>query len=345
MTRTLTFLGITLLMIIGIGTLWQESFAAAPVNCARIAKLQSRPALTNRVKRLAARCAALTKTSSRLSASSSPAKLWGAYVGWEAEEGPAFEAKVGMPMQLRATFVHWGNDAEFPLHLTETTKDKTLVIFWEAMDYHVASIDQPRYSYAAILRGDWDIYFKTFAEQARIYGGPVILIPFEEMNGDWYPWSGTKNGNSPAQHIDAYRYIREFFRDTPNVKFGWAVNGDSVPDTAGNRIADYYPGDAFVDYVGVDGFNFGDPWMTFDEIYGSALQQLKTFKKPIYIFSMASADGPKKAAWIADALTAELPKYPEVKGWVWFNENKERDWRVWSDDASLEAFKKAIRIK
>jgi len=53
---------------------------------------------------------------------------------------------------------------------------------------------------------------------------------------------------------------------------------------------------------------------------------------------MASAAGTGKAAWIKAALTVQLYKHPEVKGWLWFNQNKERDWRINSDAASLAAF-------
>jgi len=54
---------------------------------------------------------------------------------------------------------------------------------------------------------------------------------------------------------------------------------------------------------------------------------------------MASAGGSAKAAWITDAYTVQMKKYPLLKGWMWFNENKEKDWRVNSDLASLAAFK------
>lgn len=345
--NTPTFLrwlpGIAALLTVGIVIVGQASSAQSspPLfwpqpNCTRIAKLQERSWATNRVKRLVARCAA------RMQSSSSMGRTWGAYVGWDAPDGPAFDTMIGTPMGIRATFVHWGNESEFPSYLAESLQGKTLLIFWEAMDYDKPPQDQAAFSYAAILRGDWDAYFTAFAADARDYGGPVILVPFEEMNGDWYAWSGTADGNTPAKHIAAYRYIRAFFSDAPNVKFGWAVNSDSVPDTPENGIAAYYPGDAYVDYVGVDGFNFGTPWMTFEEIFGSALRQLRTYGKPVYIFSIATAEGPRKAAWITDALTTQIRKYPEIAGWIWFNENKEHDWRIWSDAASLEAFQKAI---
>lgn len=280
---------------------------------------------------------------SSASASSMTSRIpWGAFVGWQPEAGAAFERLVGAQMHMRAVFVHWGNERDFPMELKPSMAGKPLIIFWEAFDYTVEGTEQSRFSYDAILRGDWDTYFVEFANDAKRYRDPVILIPFEEMNGDWYASSGVKNGNTPAKHIKAYRYVHDFFEKVPNVQFGWAVNSTSVPDTAENAIEQYYPGNAYVDIVGVDGFNFDNPWMSFNEIFGEAIITLRQYKKPIYIFSMASADGPQKAAWVRDALTVQIPQHPEIKGWVWFNENKERDWRVWSDEAALKAFKAAV---
>jgi len=270
---------------------------------------------------------------------------WGAYVGWQENALAGFESQVGKSVDHRAVFIHWGNESAFPSYLAPYVKDKgkALIIFWEATDYNNGSVNQPRFSYDAILRGDWDNYFRSFAASAKAYGGEVILVPFSEMNGDWFPISGTKNGNSAAKHNAAYQKIRGFFRDATNVKFGWAPNNDSVPNIAGNQIKDYYPGDAYVDIVGVDGFNFGNGWMTFSQVFNNSLAILKTYKKPIYIFSFASAAGPAKAEWIRDAIDVQIPKHPEIKGWVWFNENKEQNWLVSSDPASLTAFRTAIQ--
>ena len=56
------------------------------------------------------------------------------------------------------------------------------------------------------------------------------------------------------------------------------------------------------------------------------------------IFSFASADGPKKAEWIMDAMF-QIYTNQSIAGFVWFNENKEQNWLVNSDTASLLAFK------
>lgn len=282
------------------------------------------------------------------SGSASSKLLWGMYAGWADSDVTTFEKTVGKSPDMVAYFTHWGGNSWFPVEMTKHTKDKgrTLVIFWEASGYDTGNIRQPKYSYEAILRGDFNAYFTKFAADAKKFGGPVILIPFSEMNGDWSPWGGTVNGNTPEKAVSAYQHVRGFFRDVPNVKFGWAPNSDSVPDTYANRVTAYYPGDAYVDYVGVDGFNFAspDPWLSFNQIFGTVLTDLSAYKKPIYIFSFASAPGSAKAAWMTDAFQVQMKKYPLLTGWVWFNQNKERDWRVWSDSASLAAFQKAVGL-
>jgi hypothetical protein len=265
---------------------------------------------------------------------SSPATiLWGAYTGGVTADITNFESQVGKKMNIVAVFVDFAADS-FPAEFKTAVADqgKTLLVFWEP--YH-ATLDD-------INAGKYDTYIRNFAAAAKTYSGPIILAPLHEANGDWTPWGGTVGSNTPAKVISAWKKIHDLFAGAANVKFGWAVNNDSVPDTAGNQIANYWPGDAYVDYVGVDGFNFGDPWQTFSEVFDSSLAKLKTYNKPIYIFSFACAQGTAKAAWITDALAVQIPKNAQIAGWVWFNENKEMDWRVWSDSSALAAFRNAL---
>ena len=267
------------------------------------------------------------------SPATSSAVLWGAYAGDSTTDAANFESQVGHKINLQAIFVDLGSD-NFPSQFGVTVRDqdKTLIIFWEPYN---ASLD-------SIISGNFDNYITQFAVAAKTYGGQVILAPLHEMNGDWDPWGGTVGTNSPAKVIAAWQRIHDLFGGVSNVKFGWVVNNDSVPDIAANQLENYYPGAAYVDYVGVDGFNFGDPWQSFSEIFDGALARLKVYNKPVYIFSFASAESSNKPAWITDALTVQIPKHLEVKGWVWFNQNKEKNWLVWSSDAALAAFKATL---
>jgi beta-mannanase len=272
--------------------------------------------------------------------------LWGSFVDSGVTETTNFETMVGHKMDLQAVFVSWDdptNHGVFPVWYEPVIRDagKTMIIFWEPAGTSTAP-NQPQYNNDTIINGVWDSYITSFAKASIQYGAPYILVPMEEMNGDWYLWNGTLNGNTSMKFIAAWRHIHDLFvaAGATNVKFGWAVNSNSVPNVAGNQINDYYPGDAYVDYVGVDGFNLNDGWgwFSFNEIFQPALAQLQTYNKPIVIFSIACTKDRRKAAWITDALGTQVYKYP-IAAWVWFNKGI---LAVDTDKKSLAAFKAVI---
>jgi len=273
-----------------------------------------------------------SSVSSRPSQSASTRLQWGSYVGNTPSDIAAFEAQVGKSMDIVAIFL--SAQDEFPTDWAPAVRDqgKTLLIFWEP---HGVALDD-------IIHGSLDAALTRYAADAKAYGGKVIFSPFHEMNGDWDDWGGVVGTNTPQKLIDAWRHVHDILSTAPNIEFGWAVNHESIPNTNANRFEVYYPGDAYVDIVGVDGFNWGDPWQTFDQIFADSLYRLRAYKKPIMIFSMGSAEGPQKAAWMTDTFAVQLPRNPDIVGWLWFNEDKERDWRIWSDPAALDAFKKSF---
>ncbi len=208
-------------------------------------------------------------------------------------------------------------------------------MYWENYGYSVDSINA----------GTYDSYIRSFAQSAASGGCPVILSIFHEMNGNWDDWDGTVGNNSPAKLIAAWQHIHNIFvaANATNVKFAWVMNSDSVPNVSGNQFSDYYPGSAYVDYVGIDGFNFGNPWESFDQIFDGPVAQMQTYGKPIYLTSMGSVAGPQKAAWITEGLGTHVKSYTNVKGWVYFDENDTgTNWLINSDSASLAAFKSVL---
>jgi len=258
-------------------------------------------------------------------------KMWGAYTGNTAGSFIDFEKRVGKKANLNAVFPDWGSPFPLDLALPVKNAEQTILIFWE-----------PNISLDQIISGSEDLYMSSFANQANAYSAPIILIPMEEMNGNWNAWNGTVGNNTPQKFILAWHHMHNLFSGAANVKWGWDVNSDSIPNTIVNTISNYWPGAKYVDYVGVDGFNFGNPWQSFSEIFSPTLQKLKKYNKPIYIFSMACAEGPLKSVWIADALS-KIKSDPKISGWVWFNENKEQNWLMDSDAAALTAFKNNIK--
>ena len=206
-----------------------------------------------------------------------------------------------------------------------------------------SSAADPRYALKNIVRGDFDSWFAAGADASRAYGRPYYLRFAPEMNGSWLPWGAGVSGNTPQDFIDAWRHVRAIFAshgDT-NAIWVWAPNAlGGVAD-----FAPYYPGSDVVDVLGLDGYNWGslDVWQSYSEVFGTSYDELCTLDllKPVMISETASTElGGDKAAWITSAYTKEIAtRTPRVKIVVWFDVNKETDWRVESSAASLSAFR------
>ena len=110
---------------------------------------------------------------------------------------------------------------------------------------------------------------------------------------------------------------------------------------------DYYPGDAYVDWTGVDGYNWGTingGWQTFQQVFKDIYPLLAAKKKPIMIGEMSSAQvGGDKGKWIDEIIPTLRASFPLIKCLVWFDINKEADWRISSSPESEAAFTRMTR--
>ena len=104
--------------------------------------------------------------------------------------------------------------------------------------------------------------------------------------------------------------VRELFNgeNVSNVTWVLSFNTDSI--NASSDFTEYYPGDNYVDWLGLDGYNWGtsqpgSSWRTFDQVMAGnsdAYAQASGFGKPVILAEFASAEvGGDKAAWIEDA--------------------------------------------
>jgi hypothetical protein len=254
---------------------------------------------------------------------------WGAYTGDTLSDLSALETLVGKNANIQTIF--WGWNDTFPTTFNALGSGKTLVIYWE-----------PTFDYDTINNGGQDAYITSFARGAETYAKShkFILVPFDEMNLGEEVWGDTGN-NTPAKFVTAWKHIHDLFvqQGAADVKWGLAYN--SVSSGPHPNFADYYPGNAYVDYVGVTGFNFGNPSQSASAIFSPAIAKVEGYGKPVYIFSVASAAGSDKASWISD-FGSYIKTIPGLQGFIWFNVNKERNWPVNSDPGALAAFTKII---
>ena len=201
--------------------------------------------------------------------------------------------------------------------------------------------------YAEITGGSADKRIAVGARRLAAHGKPTLLRWGWEMNGNWFAWDGTHNGKQPAGYVQAWRRLHRIFRDegADNVSWVWSPNWNSGPNVPWNAYERYYPGDAYVDWVGVSAYPFNSqtPRTLFHRIcdtYGS--------RKPIMLTETAAIDhgGRSKADWIT-AFSAYVQATPSIGGVVWFDTDTQpgtdENFRVDTSSATLAAYRAMAR--
>ena len=116
-------------------------------------------------------------------------------------------------------------------------------------------------------------------------------------------------------------------------------------------LSEYYPGDAYVDWTAMDGFNWGTAtketvWNTFAQVFNQTYNHILsiTANKPLMIAEIGCVEqGGDKANWITDAYSVELNNFPAIKAMVWFDQHTQQDWRIESSETATRAFSQAIQ--
>ncbi|HEY8909782.1 MAG TPA: glycosyl hydrolase [Desulfosporosinus sp.] len=209
--------------------------------------------------------------------------------------------------------------------------------------------DGTDYNTVDINNGQLDAYFTKLAKQMKSWqqGSEVWVMLMHEVNGTWYGWSiGDSQVNTNESYKAAYRRVVKIFRNNGanNVMFLYNVN--HANSGKGASFMDAYPGDDYVDYVAIDGYNWGTSrswgnWEGFRQIFDDAYNALASGStRSVIITEVASTEiGGNKAAWITDMKKQIQAKvYSKLVAAIWLNENKETDWRIQSSASSLEAF-------
>ena len=201
--------------------------------------------------------------------------------------------------------------------------------------------------YDEINDGRFDDMIATAARRLAEHRKPTLLRWGWEMNTDWFLWTGESNGRNPAGYVAAWRRLHRIFREqgADNVAWVWSPNWNSAPAEAWNHWRHYYPGDDYVDWVGISGYNLDDesPGALFDGIYADY-----SARKPIMITEVGAVDrgGSTKADWIT-AFAAWVQRNPAVGGVVWFDTDThpgvDEKWCVDSDPAALAAYRAMAR--
>ena len=267
----------------------------------------------------------------------------------------AYARLTGVMPSIIMWYQAWaGSYASFQPEVANAVRARgaTPMISWEPS---AGPTVDPNWTLSTIVAGKHDVYIRTWTHAVAAWGHELYVRLMYEMNGDWAPWCAYANGNTVGEFISAWRHIVDIARQQHATNIRWIWSPNVYHDGLGRPFVNLYPGDGYVDWVALDGFNRGTSWSTTKwvdavRIFGDSvdiLQQLTS--KPIMIAETGSTEvGGSKADWITQSFGRIPYDLPQIRAIVWYDENEAAtgiDWRVNSSASSLAAFRKVATSK
>ena len=290
-----------------------------------------------------------------------------------------FEQLVGKHQAIVAFSSYWGEQS-FPTEAMSivTAHGSIPLVFWSPWDWpyreQSADVHAPdRFNLESILTGQWDEYIDRWADGAKAIGGPIFVSLCNEMNGDWFPWSGVFYGGGrpiagtdPVRYVGpeyfkrAYRYIvdRVRARGASNVLWIFHLNNFSEPYMSWNALAQYYPGPNYVDWLGLSVYgqleSDDSKWDLFDEMIQKPYDEICQLDpdRPIMVTEWGVGEFPTrgdKAAWITTAFDHLSTRFPRLRAAIYWNERWQNsktmlysNLRVDSSPGALAAYRKGV---
>jgi mannan endo-1,4-beta-mannosidase len=253
--------------------------------------------------------------------------------GFPDSYGPvtAFKATIGANPDIVMYYSGWY--VSFPTSFANTVANHGAV--------PLVQIDPDGINIAQIASGRYDGYLSFYAEAVRAYAHPVILSFGHEMNGNWSQW-GYRH-TSPIAFVAAWRHIVNLFRalGVRNVTWQWTVNiiNDSRSGKVDNDLHQWWPGNSYVTWVGIDGYYLKPSWQ-FAPLFGPTIGVVRALTSdPILIGETGAVPSANQPAKITD-LFAGIRSYG-LLGFVWFNTSNSigQSFGI-SSPAAIAAFRK-----
>ncbi|MFZ2899389.1 MAG: glycosyl hydrolase [Saprospiraceae bacterium] len=272
----------------------------------------------------------------------------------------ALEDSLDTVFPIISLYTAWGSKPEqtFPALRIQTihTLGSMPLLTWEpwlndfdpvVFPFNSGAENRNKGGLKAIAEGQFDAYIDKWAQEAAKLNVPFFLRLGHEMNDPYrYPW-GPQN-NAPEDFIAAWKHVVERFRANGayNVLWVWS------PHPAYPPFDVYYPGDDYIDWIGISVLNYGtvavwSQWWSFDQVVEKFYAAVAPHEKPLMLTEFGSlAVGGDRAEWLSEALTSLPTDYPLIKSVVFFHTSddatttyKSLDWSFRTDTTVTEALK------
>lgn len=145
---------------------------------------------------------------------------------------------------------------------------------------------------------------------------PVIFRPWHEMNGDWFWWGGKNTSQQLYRRL--YRHIHEELERLCPGQIVWAFS----PNLGAKTMEEYFPGDNYVDLVGIDVYDFGNNAAAYTANVSAALNMVCRFAKAHQKLPALTETGCQQlpqAEWFTRTLLPAISPYPISYVLLWRN--------------------------
>jgi hypothetical protein len=217
---------------------------------------------------------------------------------------------------------------------------------WADVAHGSPAESQPAYAPRRIAAGDYDTFLRASAKAVKTLGCPIVIRLDQEANGRWYPWGVDTAGmhNTAAQYVAMWRHVWTVFHQVGATNVIWAWSPNFLYRGGINTIRSLYPGNKYVDMVGIDGYVIAQPSEA--TVFNQTLSELSTFAgtKPWIIAETGVAAGPGQAKRITTLLHS-VAVNPKLIGLVYLDQPAARaNWSLNATAASERAFRRGIGV-
>jgi hypothetical protein len=196
----------------------------------------------------------------------------------------------------------------------------------------------------SIINGEHDDYYRSWAQEAADWGSSLIVCFMWEMNGNWFYWSPQASNNTAAKYVKAWKRVHDIVKPiAPNVKFFWCAATSNA-----FRLEDFFPGDDYVDYTGIDIYKTSSKTGTFYQIADPWITRIRALGTSYMIIGESgvseSFSASERAAFLRDGYRQLAERWGKLKCIVHFNidasfEGPNRDWRLDAEPSIAYTYK------
>jgi hypothetical protein len=255
---------------------------------------------------------------------------WGAWINGagtsntEEQQTEALETLAGRKLALHMHYFAWTADfADSPDLQADLANHRTPVVTWSCGPDNtvVAAGGEDATTLAAAVAS------------VKNYKAPIFIRWNWEMN---LPGKCMGTGGA-AGYIAAWQHIYNYFKNAGVTNVAWLWNPAKNGSANGTDAAPYWPGAAYVDWIGFDGYDksnsvgtdptnaFSDVFKPFYDFYTGPTYYKNGVPMPILIAETGECQASSTSAtiqktYVADALRDfQAGKFPDLGGWMYFD--------------------------